>query len=99
MLDGIHADSFFKTKVGNIPTAYIDNDLSASGNSDYANYQSGTYAISRSGYSELFINFASAGSTSALQFKTSYADSAYLYFRKTIDSNRTSGAWRYFLTD
>jgi hypothetical protein len=99
MLDGLHSTSLFVSRLGNIPTAYIDNDLSASGNSDYANYQSGTYVISRSVYSELFINFAGSGSTSALQFKTSYADSAYLYFRKTIDSNKTSGAWRYFLTN
>jgi cellobiose-specific phosphotransferase system component IIC len=56
----------FRTNVGSIPTAYIDNDLTTANSSDYANYQSGTYSIGRSSSTELFINFAGTGSTSAL---------------------------------
>jgi hypothetical protein len=66
MLDGYHSTSLFRTNVGSIPTAYIDNDLTTANSSDYANYQSGTYSIGRSSSTELFINFAGTGSTSAL---------------------------------
>ena len=100
MLDGYQETSFFRTHRGGIPTAYIDLTTYTSGATDYANYESGTYNIRRTGYSELFANLAlNAGSTSALQFKTSYDDKAALYFRKACDSNRITGPWRIILTE
>ena len=99
LLDGLHETSFFRYR-GEIPTAYVDITNYNSGAAEYTNYHPGIFSIARSGYSELLINFArNAGSTSALQFKTSYADNTPLYFRKTIDSNRVSGAWRTILTE
>lgn len=47
----------------------------------------------------MFVNFMSTtGSASALQFLTSYPDTAQLLFRKTIDSNRVT-PWRAILTE
>lgn len=85
---------------GAIPTAYVDLTTYTSGASGYANYQSGVYQVARSGYSELLVNLAiNGGSTSALQFYTSYGDGEALKFRKTIDSNRVSGPWRTIVTE
>ncbi len=90
---------FFRSFRGGIPTAYIDLSDYNAGASGYANYPSGTYTVGRGGYSELFVNFMSTtGSTSALQFLTSYPDTAQLLFRKTIDSNRVT-PWRAILTE
>ncbi len=100
MADGsVRGETYFRQNCGNIPVEYVDitnYNVNAPG---YANYQSGTYMVSRSGHSEILVNLAlNAGSTSALQFRTSYSDSAPLYFRKTVDSNRVSGPWREILT-
>lgn len=89
----VDSQNFFKHR-GAIPTAFIDLTSTAVGATGYANYASGTYQIQRSGYSQLFVNLAAnTGSCSALQFYTGYNDTDNLYFRKTIDSNRISGAW------
>jgi len=82
-----------------VSTSYIDLDDYNSGNSNYLNLKSGTYGIGRTGYSETLVVFRSSGSTSALELKTSYNDTANLYYRKTIDSNRISGPWRVILSD
>ena len=100
MLDGYQETSFFRTNRGGIPAAYIDLTTYTSDATDYANYESGTYIIRRTGYSELFANLAlNAGSTSALQFKTSYNDDAALYFRKACNSTHITGPWRTILTE
>lgn len=99
-LDGVHESGFFRTNRGDIPTAYIDLTNYSPGASGYANYDSGTYNIQRVNGSELFVNLAkNYGSTSALQFRTSYQESSDLLFRKTIDYNRVSGPWRTILTE
>ena len=101
LLDGYHEDRYFRMLRSQIPTAYIDLTDYNAGATGYANYAPGTYQILCDGHSELFVNLAlnNGGSTSALQFKTSYSDSTPLYFRKTIDSNRVSGPWRTILTE
>ena len=101
MADGSVLDEsgFFRSFRGGIPTAYIDLSDYNAGATGYANYPSGTYTVGRGGYSELFVNFMSTtGSASALQFLTSYPDTAQLLFRKTIDSNRVT-PWRAILTE
>lgn len=100
MLDGYHESSYFRSARGQISTAYIDLTDYGVGAAGYANHNSGTYSIPRSGYSELFVNLAiNYSSTSALQFRTRYADNADLMIRKTIDGNRVSGPWRAVLTE
>lgn len=99
-LDSYHETSFFR----NLRTidglvAFVDITDYNAGASDYLNLESGTYRIQRSGSTEMLVNFKGDGSTTALQFKTSYSDTSALYFRKTIDGNRVSGNWRYFITD
>ncbi|MDE6860371.1 MAG: hypothetical protein K2J65_08165 [Duncaniella sp.] len=100
MADGsVREQVYFRQNCGNIPVEYVDITNYGANAAGYANYQSGTYMVSRDGYSNILVNLAlNAGSTSALQFLTSYSDSAPLYFRKTIDSNRVSGPWREILT-
>lgn len=99
LLDGQHETAFLRYR-GNIPTAFVDITDYNTGASAYANYAPGIYNINLSEHTELFINFAkNNGSTSALQFKTNYSASAPLYFRKTIDANRVSGAWTTILTN
>ena len=89
----IDSQNFFKYR-GAVPTAFIDLTAYTANASGYANYAPGTYTIQRSGYSQLFVNLAAnTGSCSALQFYTGYNDTDNLWFRKTIDSNRISGAW------
>ncbi|MDE6116931.1 MAG: hypothetical protein K2G33_05415, partial [Duncaniella sp.] len=99
MADGsVREQVYFRQNCGNIPVEYVDITNYSANASGYANYQSGTYNVGRDGYSEILVNLAlNTGSTSALQFRTSYSDSSPLYFRKTIDSNRVSGPWREIL--
>lgn len=100
LLAGNAETAFFRTNRGGIPTAYIDLTTYTAGATGYANYSSGTYTVARSGASDLFVNLAAnTGSTSALQFYTSYDNSANLKFRKTIDSNRVSGPWTTVVTN
>lgn len=92
---------YFKRGGGEtMPAAYVDLTTYTSGAANYKNYQPGTYQIARNNYSDLVVNLAlNTGSTSALQFLTSYSDNADLKYRKTIDSNRVSGPWRKILTE
>ena len=100
LLDGCHEAAFFRTNRATIPIGYVKLEESKAGLADYANYPSGTYIVSREGYSDMLVNLAvNYGSTSALQFLTSYSDIAGLRFRKTIDTNRVSGPWRTILTE
>lgn len=93
-------DSRYFRAAGTIPTAYVDLTTYTPGATGYANYQSGAYQVQRSGHSELLVNLAiNGGSTSALQFYTSYGNDAALKYRKTVDANRVSGPWRTIVTD
>lgn len=93
-------DSRYFRAAGIIPTAYVDLTTYTPGATGYANYQSGAYQVQRSGHSELLVNLAiNGGSTSALQFYTSYGNDAALKYRKTVDANRVSGPWRTIVTD
>ena len=99
-VDGYHETDFFRRNRGAIPVDFIDITTYTANAAGYANYSPGTYSVSRSGYSEIFVNLAlNSGSTSALQFYTNYSESSNLYFRKTIDSNRVSGPWTTIVTN
>lgn len=99
-VDGVQESRFFRTDRGGCPTEFVDLDNVDDPTQGYQNLDSGTYLIQMADHSELFVNFAlNRGSTSALQFRTNYAKTSTLYYRKTIDSSHTSGAWSYFITN
>ena len=93
-LDNIDSTEFFVTNRGSADTSYIDLTTYTSGHADYKNYNSGTYNVSRSNYSETYVVFRATGSTSAIELMTTYRDAARLKLRKTVDSKRVSGPWR-----
>ena len=93
-LDGIDSTGFFISNKGSVSVPYIDLTTYTSNHSDYKNYDSGTYTVSRTGYSDTYIVFKSSGSTSAIELMSHYEDTSRLKLRKTIDSNRVSGPWR-----
>jgi hypothetical protein len=94
LLDNYQETDFFRSRRGNISTDYVDIDVFSNGDSRFKVVDPGTYSISRSNYSELFINFKGDGSTSGLEFKTNYDNNARLCIRKTVDSKRISGVWK-----
>ena len=93
-LDTYHETDFFRTNRGSIATSYIDLSTYTNDHTDFKNYDSGTYNVPRSGYSDAYVVFKSTGSTSAVELMTSYQDTARLKLRKTVDSKRVSGPWR-----
>ena len=71
---------------GDVSTAYVNGTT-------YSTLDSGTYYIQYSGYSDSLIHFQHGGSSSGLDIKFNYNQSADapLYYRKCIDSNRFAG--------
>ena len=99
LIDGYDSGNLFVQNRGEAPTSFVDmTNYWDYSDPNYINLNSGTYSVSRTGYSELLVVFRGTGSTSALQLYTSYNDTATLYYRKTVDSSGLPGGWRYFIT-
>ena len=91
---GDNDESVYFRYRGYIPTNYVDLSESPAGHTYYQNPNPGVYAVSRTGSTELFAHLQGYGSTTGLQFLTSYNNDSRLKVRKTIDNNRVSGPWK-----
>lgn len=100
MIDGYHETSFMRYR-GEVPLSYVDiTDYTAGAEDFIKSLAPGIYNAPRPGAGEIVVNLAkNTGSTSALQFHTTYQASGALRFRKTVDNNRVSGAWTTILTN
>ena len=104
MVDNIHEYQMF-VEQRNAPSGknivkYADLTATTANHADFiTNLRSGTYLVSRSIGNETLVRFNSNGSTSGLEFLTSYSNDAALKFRKTVDHNRVSGPWVTIITN
>lgn len=93
-LDGNAETSYLRYR-GEIDTTYADLTDTTVHHANFKKPSPGMYTIRRTGSSEMFVSFAmNTGSCSSLEFKVNYPDTARLYIRKVVDSNRISGDWR-----
>lgn len=93
-LDGNAETSYLRYR-GEIDTTYADLTDTTVNHANFKKPSPGMYTIRRTGSSEMLVSFAmNTGSCSSLEFKVNYPDTARLYIRKVVDSNRISGDWR-----
>lgn len=93
LLDGRDSTAFFRSEAGYVSDGYVNGTT-------YTTLQPGAYIHPVPGASDILINLGHAwGSASALELKTAYPQDGYIFFRKTIDSNRFAGGWDYFITN